>query len=326
MLKFLLTHTPQARRNYYGERALASLRELGEVRLHEGKEALGPAELIGLAGDVNVIVSDRLTAGPAEVFTALPRLQAFLRCAVDIKNIDVEAASAAGVLVTRISPGFVESVSEMAIGFLVDLSRGIGRTTADYHAGRMPEIRQGRQLAGSTVGIIGYGRIARYLAPITVALGMKVLIADPYATVEDERLTQVPLNHLLAEADYVVCLALATEETENLMGADAFARMKPTAYFLNLSRGDLVDEAALSAALTSGRIAGAALDVGRAADQMPTPAIARLPNVIATPHIAALTPSTVDAQALYTVGQVSALAHGEVPPNAANADRWTRRP
>jgi D-3-phosphoglycerate dehydrogenase / 2-oxoglutarate reductase len=325
MLKLLLTHTPHMRRQYYGERALAGLRDLVEVKLHESDEALGPADLIAAARDADIILADRLTAGPGEIFAQLPKLKAILRCAVDIRNIDVEAASAAGVLVTRATPGFITSVCELTLGYLVDLSRGVSRTTADYHAGKPPAVLMGRQLASSTLGIIGYGAIARQMAPLALALGMNVLVTDPYAQVEDARISQVTFEDLLAGSDYVLCLAVATEETENLMNAAAFARMKPSAYFLNLSRGNLVDEDALAAALKDGTIAGAALDVGRATDQMPTPALARLPNVIATPHIGGLTPSAIEHQALDTVGQVAALVRGEIPPGAVNHDRWTRR-
>jgi len=183
MLKLLLTHTPHMRRHYYGERALAGLRDLVEVRLHESDAALDPADLVAAAKDVDIILADRLTPGPGEIFAQLPNLKAMLRCAVDIRNIDVDAASASGVLVTRATPGFVASVCELAIGYLVDLSRGVSRATADYHAGLTPDARMGRQLASSTLGIIGYGAIGRQLAPIALALGMKVLIADPYAKV-----------------------------------------------------------------------------------------------------------------------------------------------
>src|ERR1700747_1585719 len=107
MLKLLLTHTPPTRRQYYAERALAGLNDLVEVRLHEADEALSPAELIAAAKDVDIILADRLTTGPGEIFAALPKLKAFLRCAVDIRNIDVMAASAAGVLVTPPTPGFL---------------------------------------------------------------------------------------------------------------------------------------------------------------------------------------------------------------------------
>ena len=111
------------------------------------------------------------------------------------------------------------------------------------------------------------------------------------------------LQDLLARSDFVVCLALATAETENLMNAAAFARMKRGAYFLNPSRGNLVDEAALRAALDSGQVASAALDVGRAPDQMPTPELAAHPRVVATPHVGGLTPAATLHQAMDTLGE-----------------------
>ena len=295
-MKVLLTHTPQARRQYYGERSLNGLRALAQVILHEDGEALDAAGLIEAARDVDIIVADRLTEGPAEIFPRLPKLRALVRCAVDIRNIDVAAASAAGVLVTRAGPGFVPSVAELGIGFLVDLSRGVSRAAADYHPGKMPEVRMGRQLAGSVLGIIGYGSIGRYLAEVAKALGMEILVADPHATVTAPGIRQVALDNLLERSDYVVCLAVANEATENLIGAAALARMRPSAFFINLSRGNLVDEAALAAALRENRIAGAAMDVGRARDQMPTLDLARLPNVIATPHIGGLTPPAIESQ------------------------------
>ena len=101
--------------------------------------------------------------------------------------------------------------------------------------------------------------------------------------------------------------------------------MRPEACFINLSRGNLVDEAALAQALQDGRIAGAAMDVGRAPDQMPSPHLAALPNVIATPHIGGLTPQAVEAQAFDTVRQTEAILRGEVPGGAVNAESWTRR-
>ena len=325
MTRVLLTHTPQARQQYYGERSLRGLRAAAQVVLHEGADALDAAGLVAAARDVEIIVADRLTEGPGEIFARLPRLRAFVRCAVDIRNIDISAASAAGVLVTRAGPGFVQSVAELALGFMVDLSRGVSRAAADYHAGRKPGIVMGRQLAGSSLGIIGYGSIGRYLAPLGIALGMDVLVADPFATVDDARLEPVPLEELLGRADYVVCLAVANEATENLIGSEALARMRPHAFFINLSRGNLVDETALLAALRDKRIAGAAMDVGRARDQMPTAELARLSNVIATPHIGGLTPPAIESQSLETVRQVEAIMGGEAPPGSVNTEHWNRR-
>jgi D-3-phosphoglycerate dehydrogenase len=325
-MKLLLTHTPQARRQYYGARPFELLRGLVDLTTHEGDAPLDPAGLIVAARDVDLIIVDRSTAVPGEIFAGLPKARAVMRTAVDIRNIDVETASKAGILVTRAEPGFVQSVVELALGFLVDLSRGVSRATAAYHAGEKPEIRVGRQLAGSTVGIIGYGRIARDLAPLLATIGMTVLVSDPYAQVDDPRFIKLPMEDLLGRADYVICLAIANEETENLLDAAAFARMRPDAFFINLSRGNLIDEAALAAALTEGRIAGAAMDVGRAPDQMPSLALARLPNVIATPHIGGLTPPASESQAMDTVRQVQALLKGEIPPGAVNTSSWSRRP
>src|SRR5882724_2792077 len=225
-MRVLLTHTPQARAQYYGERSLNGLQAIADVKLHQGDAALDAFGLIAAAGDVDLIVADRLTAGPSEIFPRLPKLRAFVRCAVDIRNIDVDAASAAGVLVTQAGPGF-----------MVDLSRGVSRASADYHAGRKPAIVMGRQLAGSRLGIIGYGSIGRYLAGIAKVLGMEILVADPFATVDDTTIRHLPLDDLLGQADFVVCLAIANEKTENLIGQAALARMQPHAFFINLSRG-----------------------------------------------------------------------------------------
>jgi len=325
-LKVLLTHTPLFRRQYYGERSLNGLRAVAEVKLHEADDALDSDGMIAAAGDVDIIVADRLTGGRGEIFARLPKLIAFVRCAVDIRNIDVDAASGAGVLVTRAGPGFVQAVTELALGFMVDLSRGISRATADYQAGRQPEVIMGRQLFGCRLGIIGFGHIGRRLAGIAKVLGMEVLVADPHVSVDDPDIAHVPLDDLMAQSDYVVCLAVANEATENLIGAATLARMQPHAVFINLSRGNLVDEAALAATLRERRIAGAAMDVGRALDQMPTPALAALPNVIATPHIGGLTPQAIEYQSLETVRQVTAIIKGELPIGAVNAERWTRRP
>lgn len=325
-MKVLLAHTPEMRRNYYGDRSLNGLRAIADVILHEGDQALDSGSLVNAAKDADIIVADRMTAGRGEIFAQLPRLCAFVRCAVDIRNVDVDAASQAGVLVTRAGPGFVQAVAELAVGFMVDLSRGVSRATADYQAGRKPEARMGRQLAGSTIGIIGYGSIGRYLAEIAKVMRMEVLVADPFADVSDSAIRHVTLDELLAASDYVVCLAIANEQTEKLIGAAALARMQKHAVFINLSRGNLVDEAALAKALLENRIAGAAMDVGRAPDQMPTPELTKLPNVVATPHVGGLTPQAIEYQSLETVRQVEAIVKGEVPQGAVNAEHWTRRP
>jgi len=320
-LKILLTHSPEAIANYYGERALAGLKAVGEVKLHQRSEPLEGEALIKAAQDCDLIVSYRQSPGPAQLFERLPRLIAFVRCAIDIRNIDVPAASRAGVLVTQASAGFVTSVSELVVGFLIDLSRGITRHAADYHEGRVPKAFMGKELRGSTLGVIGYGAIGRELVRVAKALGMRVLVTDPY--VKD--IEQTSFDELLRQADYVVPLAVATAETENLMSVAAFAKMKKGAFFINVSRGNLVDEAALEAALDSGQLAGCAMDVGRAPDQMPTPRLAARSDVIATPHTAGLTLPAIEHQSMETVAQAAEIAKGRAPKGAVNAEHWKRK-
>jgi D-3-phosphoglycerate dehydrogenase len=315
----LITHTPSSLATYFGDKALAALEALAQVRRNPHEHPLGTAELIAAARDCDIIIADRATEGRGELFGCLPNLIAFSRCAVDIRNIDVAAAGKEGILVTQASAGFMASVAEWIVGVMIDLSRHITPSNAAYHAGQVPAVRMGRELRGATIGIIGYGQIARYLAGLALAFGMRVIVTDPYARSDDPQVTQVPLAQLLAEADFVVCLAKATEETENLMDARAFGAMKQGACFVNASRGNLVDEAALLAALETGVLAGCALDVGRAADQMPSPELARHPKVIATPHIGGLTPPAIEHQALEVVAQIESMLRGEVPAGAVNA-------
>jgi D-3-phosphoglycerate dehydrogenase len=320
----LLTHPPQVRKNYYSNAALAALNAVGQVRCNPVERELSTAELIAAARDCEIILTHRHVPGDAELFAGLPGLVAFCRCAVDIRSVKVAAASEHGVLVTRTSAGFIPATAEWVLGAMIDLGRRLSFSTEDYRAGKIPASVMGRQLQGATLGVIGYGQIGRYLCDLGLALGMRVLVADPYAEVASAALVHVELPCLLAESDFVACLALATEETEDLMNDQAFAQMKPGAFFVNASRGNLVDEAALRRALDDGRIAGCAIDVGRAADQMPSPALARHPKVIATPHIGGLTPQATEHQALETVAQVAEILKGRVPKGAVNAEHATR--
>jgi D-3-phosphoglycerate dehydrogenase len=324
MPRIFLSHPPGVLENYYGDKAVAALQALGEVRFNPAGRELTTAEHVRAAQGCEVFVSHRGVAAGPEFFRGLPDLVAFCRCAIDIRTVDVEAASENGILVTQASAGFIAAVSEWIVAVMVDLSRRISASTEAYHAGKVPDAPMGRQLRGSTLGVIGYGQISRYLCDLGLAFGMRVLVTDPYAKVVNLGIMQTEMPQLLAESDYVVCLAVATEETENLMNAAAFARMKQTAFFINASRGNLVDEAALERALDQHIVAGCAMDVGRAADQMPSPELARHRKVIATPHIGGLTPPAIQHQALETVVQAGEILNGRIPKAAVNADRATR--
>ena len=319
----LLAHCADVRRLYFRGDAVERLARLGSVKLNESGAEWTTQQLVEAARGCDIVVAYRETPGDAAVFDGLPGLKAYVRCAVDIRDIDQAAASRNGVLVTHVSGVFVSGVAEWIIAMMIDLNRRFSASISDYRAGLTPRPAIGAELRGSTLGVIGYGRIGRYLCDLALAFGMKVLAADPCARVEHAAVTQCSLPELLAAADQVVCLAVANRETENLMDAAAFALMKPSAYFVNPSRGNLVDEAALLAALREGRIAGCALDVGRAPDQMPSPALTAHPLVIATPHVAGQTPA-LDGQSAEAIAQVGEILAGRVPAGALNAAHATR--
>ncbi|HEF5151401.1 D-isomer specific 2-hydroxyacid dehydrogenase, NAD binding domain protein [Burkholderia multivorans] len=324
MKRVFVTHPAAMLDRYFGAKAMRALTAIADVACNPLDRELTTDELIDAAQRCDAMIAYRQTPAPRALFAALPQLAAFLRCAVDIRTVDVDAASAFGVLVTQASPGFAAAVAEWVVGAMIDLARGIGDYAHAYRRGAPPVPQMGRELRGSTLGLIGYGQIARHLAPIATALGMRVLVSDPYVRVDTPAIEQVEMDTLLGAADFVVCLAPANAATENLIDARAFARMKPDAYFINASRGELVDERALADALDGGRLAGCALDVGRAPDQMPTPALAAHPRVIATPHVGGLTLPAIEHQALETVDQFAALLDGRLPVGAVNGAHATR--
>ncbi|SAK90916.1 D-3-phosphoglycerate dehydrogenase [Caballeronia temeraria] len=319
MNKVFVSHPRHMLEHYFGARASAALAAFADVAYNTEDRELTSAELADAARDADVFIAYRQTPAPRALFEALPKLAAFVRCAVDIRTVDVDAASELGVLVTQASAGFVPSVSEWVIGAMLDLARGTTAYAEAYHRHEAPAPVMGRELRGSTFGVIGYGQISRYLCDLALAFGMRVVVSDPYATIDDTRLHQTGLDDLLAQSDFVVCLAPANAQTANLMNARTFSAMKRGAYFINAARGELVDDDALLAALDRGHLAGCALDVGRAADQMPAPALAAHPRVIAAPHVGGLTPGAIEHQSMETVAQTRALFDGLMPAGAVNA-------
>ncbi len=318
-----LDHNSEDREVYYG-RALPHLEELADVRINPHDRNMTTPEIIEFAADCDIIISHRATPGETTLFDRSPRLIAFLRTALDVSTVDIEAASRNGVLVANAGATFIDATAELALGLMLDVARDITASTVDYRAGIIPPSNMGRQLAGSTAGVIGYGDVGSRLCEILVALGMKVLVCDPYKTVEHEGMMQVGLETLLKGADFVLPLAIANAETENMIGADQFALMKKSAVFVNVSRGNLIDEAALEAAYTKGLFAKLANDVGRAEDQRPSPHIAALPGVVSTPHLGGLTDQNAFAQTMGSVEQVAAIIEGKIPERALNAENATR--
>jgi D-3-phosphoglycerate dehydrogenase len=322
----LLSHADEERGIYYSEEALAGLRALDEVRLNESGRPLEGEAFVAAAAGCAIVVGDMKARADARFFSSARGLVAYVHGHVDARHIEVAAASANGVLVTRSIPTFGPAVVELVVGFMIDLNRGITRSTLEWRSGGDPRTILSTELTGKTLGIIGYGYIGRTLAPIAKAFGMRIVVSDPYVKVPaGEIVEQVTFDELLGAADFVVPLAVATEETENLIDAKALSRMKRSAYLINVSRGRLIDEAALEDALDRKLIAGAALDVGRALPfDMPSPRLAARDDVIATPHIGGVTPQSLHLQALETVRQVGKILGGEIPSGALNAEHATR--
>jgi D-3-phosphoglycerate dehydrogenase len=177
-------------------------------------------------------------------------------------------------------------------------------------------------LRGQTAGILGFGAIGQYLTDLLTALGMQVLVHDPYVEVPIS--ISASFDDVVARADVLFPLAQAGPTTENLIDAAVLAAMKPGGLLVNVSRGQLLDEDAVAVALDSGKLGGLAMDVGRGADQRPSQRLAQRRGVVSTPHLGGLTPENADAQAASSVEQVAAILAGEMPPRAVNVESASR--
>ncbi|ALL68486.1 D-3-phosphoglycerate dehydrogenase [Paraburkholderia caribensis MBA4] len=317
-LKAFLTYTDYELASYYSVAGLEKLKSVVDVVMNETGRVLQGAELAEAASGCQIILAHRSSHGLAETFEASPDLVAFCRAAVDISTVDVPAASERGILVTRASAGFGTAVSELALAMIFDVARGVSRARHAYALGEEPVLAKGLQVSTSTIGIVGFGTIGARLAALAGGLGMTVKVADPFADQAKLGNMAASFDEVLAESDFVVCLAAATPDTENMFNASAFNRMKKGASFFNLSRGQLVDEDALEAALDSEHLRGAGLDVGRAPDQKPSARFIGRPDVVAMPHVGGMTAAAREHQTMDTVRQITALAVGDIPPNAVN--------
>ncbi len=184
-MRVLLTHNRDLLKHFYGNKAVEQLKALPiELIMNDSDEPLRGEALVKAAEGCEVVISDRLAAGPREVMSRLKDVKTFIRCAVDIRNIDVDAASDANILICRCSSGYADSVGEHAIALMLDLARGITRDAERYHAGEAthPMVFR-KQLAGAHVGVIGYGSIGKRIVELALAFAMKVSVYDPYAKV-----------------------------------------------------------------------------------------------------------------------------------------------
>jgi D-3-phosphoglycerate dehydrogenase / 2-oxoglutarate reductase len=258
----------------------------------------GPCRVLDVSGDPaalrpalaeawGVIVRSR-TKATSELIAAAPHLTLIARAGVGVDNVDMVAAGSRGIRVVNAPAAATTSVAELTVALYLLLVRGLVPAIGSTKAGRWERGSHGRELSGRTIGFVGYGRIAREVARRTGAFGCSSIAFDPYVARTDDGTEMLALDALLERADIVSLHAALTPQNHHLIGADAIARMKRGAYLVNVARGPLVDETALLGALQDGRLAGAALDVFEV--EPPTNrALLELPNVIATPHIGAMT-------------------------------------
>jgi (S)-sulfolactate dehydrogenase len=254
------------------------------------------AEMLDTLGDCDALIVRNRTQVNAEVLAAAPALKVVGRLGVGLDNIDLNACKARGIEVIPATGANALAVAEYVIGTAMMLLRGSYLSSADVVAGKWPRgaLSNGRETAGKTLGIVGFGGIGQLTARLARGLGMQTIAFDPQiandADVWQAQQTRaVTLDELLATSDVVSLHVPLVESTRNLINASRLAMMKSDAILINTARGGIVDEAALASALRGGKLGGAALDVF---DNEPLPADSALqacPNLVLTPHIAGVT-------------------------------------
>jgi D-3-phosphoglycerate dehydrogenase / 2-oxoglutarate reductase len=281
----------------------------------------GDSDLAATIGGYDAIVIRSATELTADVLAHAERLKVIGRAGVGVDNVDVEAATRRGIIVANAPESTVVSAAEHTIGLLVALARNIPQAHAALRAGRWERSRWGGiELAGKTLGVLGFGRIGQQVARRAVGLGMRVVAYDPF--VARERFRELgaeraeTVDEALAAADFVTLHLPLTPETRGSIGREALARMRAGVRLVNAARGELVDEEALLEALRSGQVAAAALDVF-GAEPYSGPLL-ELDNVVVTPHLAASTSEAQDRAGVIVAEQVVAALEGGLVTNAVN--------
>lgn len=286
---------------------------VGRVTWNPTAKPLSSAQLQGLLGDVDGYIAG-LDAIDGAALAAAPALRVIARYGVGVDNVDLEAARAHGVIVTNTPGANAGSVAELAIALMLDLLRLVLRAAAETRAGGWPRLT-GQTLEGKTVGIVGLGAIGRGVAQRLSGFGCRVVAFDVVVDAAFAARWSVEIlsmAELLAQSDIVSLHLPVLPTTRGLVSADFLTQMKPGAYLLNTARGELVDEDALLAALTSGRLAGAALDAFQHEPPGDSPLLA-LPQVIATPHMGAHTDGATSAMGRMALADCLAVLRGDEP-------------
>jgi D-3-phosphoglycerate dehydrogenase len=292
--------------------------ELLRAKFDVDLDAESPLEEV--LGSYDALVVRSATKVTAEVIARGTRLKVIGRAGVGVDNVDVDAATRRGIVVANAPESNIVSAAEHTIGLLVALARNIPQAHSALIAGRWERSKWGGvELADKVLGVLGFGRIGRQVARRALGLQMKVLAYDPFVSAERFRelgVESASIDEVLARADFVTLHLPLNDETRHAIGADAIAKMRDGVRIVNAARGELVDETALVAALESGKVAGAAVDVF---EQEPYHGpLLTAPNIIVTPHLAASTEEAQDRAGVIVAEQVVAALEGGLVTNAVN--------
>jgi D-3-phosphoglycerate dehydrogenase len=300
----------------------ATLEALGpdfEVRNCNGADR---AELLAALGKgVDAVLIRSATKMDAEAIAAAKGLKVIARAGVGLDNVEIPAATAAGVMVVNAPTSNIVSAAELAIGLLLASARFISPAHAALRNGKWARSKYtGAELFEKTLGIVGFGRIGQLVAARMQAFGMDVVAYDPYlqpARAAQLNVRLVELDELLKISDFITIHLPKTKETANLIGTEALKKVKPTVRIINAARGGVLDEAALYEALKEGRVGGAGLDVFATEPCTDSP-LFELDNVVATPHLGASTDEAQERAGIAVAVSVRKALSGELVPDAVN--------
>ena len=298
------------------KKTLAGLAEL--VPLQTKK----PEDFLGEAADCDALLNTY--AGPitAEVMAKMPKCRIIARYGIGVDTIDLDAATAAGIIVTNNPTYCIEEVAEHTMALMLAAARKVPFYDRLVRSGRW-EVPPGKplfRLAGATLGLVGFGNIARQVAVRAASFGMNVIFSDPFVTQGQFAVpgTAAELDQVLSQADFVSVHPPLTKETRGMIGDEAFGKMKRNAWIINCSRGPIIDTAALVRALDAGKIAGCALDTTDP-EPLPDPHPLRgRDNVIINPHVAWYSETAMKGLQAGAPGEVRRVLKGEWPVNVVN--------
>lgn len=310
--RVLVTPTSYAKNDAHLKSDLET--QVGEVIYNPTGKPLSSVELARLLPGVDGLIAG-LDVIDETALQAADRLKVIARYGVGLDNVDLAATEAKGIVVTYTPGANAVSVAELTIGLLLSLARHIPEAASAARKGEWPRLT-GLTLEGKTVGLLGLGAIGKQVARRLSGFDCRVLAYDPVSDVEfaaQHAVSLLPLDEVLYEADFVSLHMPLLPETRGLVNADFIQKMKPGAYLINTARGELVDEAALVAAIKDKRLHGAALDVFSQEPPSPDNPLLSLPEVIVTPHCGSHTDGATDAMGWMALRDCLAVLRGEPP-------------